>query len=144
VLTRKKLAETTVSHQSLFIHRDAFKELGTFRTEFPVVSDWDWIYRAVFHNQLPTRHMPKHVAVIGAQGVSHAVDFESEKWQALRQYYTPFEIYAYRLIPRKLSHYKRMTRSFLRRIHKNLRQHYKKIFATLNRLLGFAKGHRHL
>ena len=144
VLTRKILAATTVCHQALFIHRDAFKELGAFRTEFSVVSDWDWIYKAVFHNQLPTRHMPKHVAVIGAHGVSHSVDFESEKWRALRQYYTPFEIYVYRLIPRKLSQARRTTRSFLRRLHKNLRPLYKKIFVVLNRLLSFAKGNRHL
>ncbi len=113
VLTRKRLAATTICHQALFAHRDTFVAVGKYRTEFPIVSDWDWLYRAVFHERLAIQYIPHNISVIGVHGICRTADFQLEKWHALRQYYTPIEVYCYRLIPKKLAQIRHMTKHVL-------------------------------
>ncbi|MBU2582671.1 MAG: glycosyltransferase [Alphaproteobacteria bacterium] len=98
-LTRPVLAVTTICHQSLFARREVFEKIGPFREEFPVVSDWDWLYRAIMIERLPIGRLDRTIAVIGMEGVSHMVDFEPEKRKALRQYYTAAEVLRYRAAP---------------------------------------------
>lgn len=113
-LTRRALARTTICHQALFARREVFKKIGGFREEFPVVSDWDWLYRAIMVERLPVDRLDRIISIIGMEGLSHSVDFEAEKRRALRQYYSSAEILTYRILPLSLRRAKSTIRQFFR------------------------------
>ncbi len=98
-LSRQVLAATTICHQALFARREVFEKVGPFSEDFPVVSDWDWLYRAITVERLPAERIDRTLSVIGMEGVSHMVDFEAEKRKALRQYYSGAEVFRYRIAP---------------------------------------------
>lgn len=115
LLDRRKLAKTTVCHQAIFARREAFNRVGGFERDLPVVSDWDWLYRATMVDGLPARYIDRDIAVIGMQGVSHTVKFEPEKRTALRRYYSEYEIFLYRVLPLNVRFAKEQIRRLVKR-----------------------------
>ncbi len=113
-LDRRTLARTTICHQALFAKRKLFDEIGNFRLEYPVVADWDWLYRALLCEKKQIAFVPVIVARIGMEGVSHQTDFWPEKQRALRQYYLDPEIRLYRIMPIWIRQRKRRLKRLLR------------------------------
>ena len=97
--TPRSLARRTISHQSLFARRAVFEEIGGFSLDFRIVSDFHWLMRLV-HSKLRTLHVDRDVCIIGVQGLSNTTDWEPERLSAMREFYTPGEIFRWRTLPR--------------------------------------------
>jgi glycosyltransferase involved in cell wall biosynthesis len=59
----------TIPHQGAFVHRRVFDKIGAFRTEFSIVMDYDFFYRA-FQAGMKVKIEKQPVAVMGGSGVS--------------------------------------------------------------------------
>jgi glycosyltransferase involved in cell wall biosynthesis len=59
----------TIPHQGAFVHRRVFQKIGVFRTEFSIVMDYDFFYRA-FQAGLTIKLVKRPVSIMGGDGVS--------------------------------------------------------------------------
>ena len=59
----------TIPHQGAFVHRRVFQRIGVFRTEFSIVMDYDFFYRA-FQAGVTIKIIKQPVSVMGGCGVS--------------------------------------------------------------------------
>lgn len=59
----------TIPHQGAFVHRRVFDKIGAFRTDFSIVIDYDFFYRA-FQAGMKVKIEKAPVAVMGGCGVS--------------------------------------------------------------------------
>jgi len=59
----------TIPHQGAFVHRRVFDKIGAFRTDFSIVMDYDFFYRA-FQAGMKVKIEKMPIAVMGGFGVS--------------------------------------------------------------------------
>ena len=59
----------TIPHQGAFVHRRVFDKIGAFRTEFSIVMDYDFFYRA-FQAGMKVKIEKMPIAIMGGCGVS--------------------------------------------------------------------------
>ena len=95
----RSLARRTISHQSLFARSSVFEEIGGFSLDYRIVSDFHWLMRLV-HSNVRTLHIDRDVCIIGVQGLSNTIEWEQERISAMREFYTPSEIFRWRTLPR--------------------------------------------
>ena len=101
-VTRRKLARTTIQHQTLFASRGLFRRAGTFREDLAVVSDYEWILRAFLRQRCRYRHLEREISVMGTGGISWRSEYEEERLGVMREYFSPLESWLYRTLPLKV------------------------------------------
>lgn len=101
-VTRRKLARTTIQHQTLFARRGLFARAGAFREDLAVVSDYEWILRAFLRYRCRYRHLPREISVMGTGGISWRTEYETERLGVMREYFNPLETWLYRRLPLRL------------------------------------------
>lgn len=121
LLDKRVLAFTTVCHQAAFFRRELFETIGLMRTDYKIVSDWEWLYRAVMVQKRSYLHLPQLVATIGLEGVSQTDDFSSEKYTALREHLSYSEVLLYRRLPRYFRKWKWPIKRELMRVWRVIR-----------------------
>jgi glycosyltransferase involved in cell wall biosynthesis len=102
-ITRASLAAATILHQTVFARRHVFDATNGFSEEYKVVSDYDWMMKVFVRDRRKYRHCDRDIAVMGTQGLSWtSTDWENERIQAMRAYFTTWEIQRYRVWPRRI------------------------------------------
>jgi glycosyltransferase involved in cell wall biosynthesis len=100
-VTRRKLARTTIQHQTLFAGRGLFQRAGVFREDLKVVSDYEWILRAFLRHRCRYRHLAREISVMGTGGISWRTEYEDERLAVMNEYFSPVETWLYRTVPLK-------------------------------------------
>jgi glycosyltransferase involved in cell wall biosynthesis len=101
-VSRRKLARTTIQHQTLFVTRQLFGRVGAFREDLAVVSDYEWILRAFLRHRCRYRHVDREISVMGTGGISWSNAFEDERRRVMGDFFSPLEIWLYRDVPLKV------------------------------------------
>jgi glycosyltransferase involved in cell wall biosynthesis len=102
-ITRASLASATILHQTVFAKRHVFDATNGFSEEYKVVSDYDWMMKVFIRDRRKYRYCDRDVAVMGTQGLSWtSSDWESERVEAMRAYFTTWEIQRYRVWPQRM------------------------------------------
>jgi glycosyltransferase involved in cell wall biosynthesis len=102
ILSRKALCRSTICHQAIFARKSLFERIGEFDELFHVVSDFDWLYRAVVNGRAPGRHISRVVAVIDTGGRTYTTSWDAEKRAVLGRYYSAMEVFLWRTWPRAI------------------------------------------
>jgi glycosyltransferase involved in cell wall biosynthesis len=63
-----------IPHQSTFTHRKVFEEIGPFREDFKIYSDWEHAERAVLKHGFPCSYIPVTLSIYDKTGVSSNPD----------------------------------------------------------------------
>jgi glycosyltransferase involved in cell wall biosynthesis len=58
------------AHPALFVRRDLFERYGTFRTDYRIAGDFEFIARVFKHPELRHRHLPESLVRMQLGGVS--------------------------------------------------------------------------
>ncbi|MEI6607908.1 MAG: glycosyltransferase family 2 protein [Verrucomicrobiota bacterium] len=58
------------AHPALFVRRDLFERYGTFRTDYRIAGDFEFIARVFKHPELRHRHLPESLVCMQLGGVS--------------------------------------------------------------------------
>ena len=102
-ITRASLAAATILHQTVFARKHVFDATDGFSERYKVVSDYDWMMKVFIRDGRKYRYYDRDIAVMGTQGLSWtSADWEDERIQAMRAYFTTWEILRYRVWPRRL------------------------------------------
>jgi hypothetical protein len=100
--TRERLARTTIQHQTLFASRRLFDQVGLFTVGYRVVSDYEWILKVFVGRGCRHRHIARPITVMATGGLSWKHDFEGERTEVMRKFYSRGEILRHRVLPMKL------------------------------------------
>jgi len=96
-ITRLYLTRRTIAHQATFIYRRCFKEVGYFDTRYKILSDYEWLLRALYKNRLRYKHIKQIISVFQCGGISTNKDNRTqimlEEESIQRIYFTPFELH---------------------------------------------------
>jgi glycosyltransferase involved in cell wall biosynthesis len=117
-VTRASLAAATILHQTVFARKHVFEATDGFSERYKVVSDYDWMMKVFVRDGRKYRYHDRDIAVMGTRGLSWtSTNWESERIQAMRAYFTTWEILRYRVWPRRIQR----AREALSRIRHSLR-----------------------
>lgn len=101
-LSRYYLFRKNLNHQSWMARRDSYQRLGGLDTRYAFCADQDFIWKARFRHQLHFQHVDTILAnfVYGGASTSprNRARVDRERWQLLREYFTPWEIATYGLV----------------------------------------------
>lgn len=98
-LTRRSLAKQTISHQTIFSRRRVFEKTGGFNENYRVVSDLEWLIKLSIKGVV-SRHVDRDVSIVGVDGRSWVTAWEDERLRMMRRYYSAFEIFCWRTLPK--------------------------------------------
>lgn len=98
-ITREFLARRTLLHQSAFMKRELFKEIGSYDIRFRVVADYKWFLEYFLRYGGRYQYISKPIAFVGVDGVSSSTDWETERLQVMSGIFSPWEIIRYRVAP---------------------------------------------
>ena len=99
-ISREYLARTTLLHQSAFVRRELFSEIGMYKSDYKVVADYRWFLEYFMNYEPHYSHIDRIIAIVGTEGLSHSEKWESERIDAMRSVFSWWEIMRYRMIPR--------------------------------------------
>ena len=117
-VTRASLAAATILHQTVFARKHVFDATDGFSERYKVVSDYDWMMKVFVRDGRKYRYCDRDIAVMGTRGLSWtSTHWESERIQAMRAYFTTWEILRYRVWPRRIQR----AREALSRLRHSLR-----------------------
>lgn len=94
---RKRLAWTNIQHQTLFARKEVFERVGGFSLEYRIVSDYEWLLRAFLKHKCSYRYIDRDISIMAMQGLSSTTDFEPERRRVMKNYFSLYEIYLYRV-----------------------------------------------
>jgi len=113
-ITRASLAAATILHQTVFSRKHVFEATGGFSERYRVVSDYDWMMKVFIRDGHRYQYYDRDIAVMGTQGLSWtSKDWESERIEAMRSYFTTYEILRYRVWPRHIERARKALRTVL-------------------------------
>jgi len=111
-ITRASLAAATILHQTVFSRKHVFEATDGFSERYKVVSDYDWMMKVFVRDGRKYRYYDRDIAVMGTQGLSWSnTDWESERIEAMRSYFTAYEILRYRVWPRRVQRARKVLRT---------------------------------
>jgi len=110
-ITREFLARRTLLHQSAFMKRELFKEIGKYDIGFKVVADYKWFLEYFLQYDGRYQYINRPIAFVGINGISSTTDWETERLGAMRGIFRPWEIYRYRIVPRLVRRLRKVTRA---------------------------------
>jgi len=81
----------TICHQAMFVHREVYRQLGSYRLEFRLAADYDFLVRACLA-RVPFRYLERFVVDFRDDGASSRALLTSNREVStiLRRYYGPF------------------------------------------------------
>ena len=71
----------SLHHQSSFIRREAFHEVGLYDEECRIVSDWKWFVKAFLTHGVSSEFLPYKIAIFQDNGISRTDNIQFEKEQ---------------------------------------------------------------
>ncbi len=102
-ITRASLAAATILHQTVFARKHLFQATDGFSEDYRLVSDYEWMMKVFIRDKREYQYYDRDIAVMGTQGLSWtSTDWESERIEAMRAYFTTYEILRYRVWPRRM------------------------------------------
>jgi len=122
-ITRKQLAHMTIQHQTIFARKWLFDITDGFSEKYRIVSDYDWILKVFLGVKCRYCHIDRDISVMSTSGLSWSTDFEKERIQVMKNYYSFGEILRWRIIP-----------NLLQKLSKIIRVPLKKKISGLNDL----------
>jgi len=109
-ITREYLARTTLLHQSAFMKRKLFREIGLYNIKYKVVADYSWFLDYFINYKGKCRHIDRSIALVSVSGLSNTTDWEAERLDAMKSIFSMWEIIRFRKLPRSVAR----VRGFLR------------------------------
>ena len=101
-ITRASLAAATILHQTVFARKHVFDATDGFSEQYRVVSDYEWMMKVFIRDSRKYRYYDRDIAVMGTQGLSWTTpDWERERIEAMKPYFSTYEILRYRVWPRR-------------------------------------------
>jgi glycosyltransferase involved in cell wall biosynthesis len=97
-ITRKYLCMTTIQHQALFARRHLFNKYQ-FDENFRIVSDYKWILNLFMVDKSNYIYFDRNISVMGTEGASWETNFEKERIEVMKDFFSFYEIFFYRLLP---------------------------------------------
>jgi glycosyltransferase involved in cell wall biosynthesis len=110
-VTRKQLARMTIQHQTLFARKIVFQLTGGFLEEYEVVADYDWILNVFLEHKCRFQYLDREISVMSTQGKSWSTNFEKERIEVMKKYFSNYEIFRFRMIPQKIKNFKKLVES---------------------------------
>lgn len=98
VLSRRSVCRYGFPHQALFAKRELFLRNGGFSLKYKIVSDGDWLMRAL-SDRATSAYVPCDIAVFAAGGLSDATYWRDEKRRVLQAHYSRLELFLWRKLP---------------------------------------------
>jgi len=91
----------TLAHQSVFTRKTAFDKIGDYKSNYKVVSDFEWFLRAL-KSDLTFKHIDIIVAMFFLGGISsdpnqNAIFFK-ERNEVVKTYFTGYEMFLYNIL----------------------------------------------
>ncbi len=114
-LSRMPLALGTISHQSIFAKRNLFEKTNGFSEKYKIVGDFDWLMKLA-HSDTKSLHIERDITFVCVEGLSHTTEWEHERIQAMREFYTWPEIIFWRVIPRKIGKSLKKIKKFIKSV----------------------------
>jgi glycosyltransferase involved in cell wall biosynthesis len=103
IVTRASLARGTILHQTVFARRHVFEATNGFSEHYRVVSDYEWMLKVFIRDQRNYQYIDRDIAVMGTEGLSWtSAEWESERIDAMRPYFTWYEMLRYRILPHNM------------------------------------------
>ncbi|HPF97441.1 MAG TPA: glycosyltransferase family 2 protein [Mangrovimonas sp.] len=87
----------SLPHQSTFIKKALFDQVGLYDEDLKIVSDWKFMIIALFIYDCTYKHINSTLTTFYLDGISNKVDFIPEREQVLKQYFAPY-VEDYKLI----------------------------------------------
>jgi glycosyltransferase involved in cell wall biosynthesis len=100
-VTREFLAARTILHQTIFARRGVFETTGEFTEHYKVVSDYEWMLKVFLRDKRKHIYYDRDIAVMGTGGRSWTTNWEKERIEVMRKYFSLPEIFKYRIWPKK-------------------------------------------
>ncbi len=110
-----QLARTNVQHQTLFAKKKILELTGGFSTKYKIVSDYEWMLKTFLVNKCNYIYIDREISVMSTEGLSWKTDFEKERRKVMEEYFSPMEIFWFRVIPQII---KKGINTVVRRIFK--------------------------
>lgn len=102
VVTRESIAAATILHQTVFARRHVFEATEGFSEQYRVVSDYEWMLKVFLRDKRRYQYYDRDIAVMGTKGLSWTTtDWEKDRIEVMKDYFTPYEIIKYRVWPMK-------------------------------------------
>lgn len=118
IITRASLAAATILHQTVFARKHVFKATDGFSERYRLVSDYDWMMKVFIRDKRKYQYYDRDITVMGTQGLSWtSTDWESERIEAMRAYFTTYEMLRYRVWPRRMQPLAKKLYSIRRFLH---------------------------
>lgn len=101
-ITPKRLARQTIFHQTVFTRKGLFLRTGGFSRDHSIVSDYEWLLKVFLVDMANVFHLHRDICMAGTGGVSNVTRWEQERLRVMKMYYTPFQVFRWRTLPRGL------------------------------------------
>jgi glycosyltransferase involved in cell wall biosynthesis len=95
----------SLPHQSTFIKKALFDNVGLYDEKLKIVSDWKFMIIALFIHKCSYKHIGSTLTTFYLDGISNQVDFTHERDQVLNEYFAPY-VADYKLILESKRHKK--------------------------------------
>ena len=88
-----------ICHQSMFIKKQCFKDIGLFNIKYKIAADYDWLLQAIYVNELVVKHV--NIAIANYEGGGKSADkklFDYEQKEILKKNFSTGDIFVNKLI----------------------------------------------
>lgn len=89
---------------TVFFKREVFDRCGNFRTDYRIVSDFDWMLNAILRHKASCHYIGIPITMFSSEGISsdkHNQIHDKERKHVYGEYFTPFENRAYSIISKR-------------------------------------------
>jgi glycosyltransferase involved in cell wall biosynthesis len=94
LITLEYLFHSVIPHQATYIRRKLFEQVGSYKTHFRIVSDWEWTLRCFLYQNVTYRHINHFIAVYETKGISFQKQNEDlikkERQQVLEELFSKY------------------------------------------------------
>jgi glycosyltransferase len=101
LINREFLASRTILHQTVFARAAVFEATQGFSEHYKVVSDYEWMLKVFLRDKRRYLYIDRKIAVMNTQGRSWTTKWENERIRVMMHYFSPYEIWKYRIRPRQ-------------------------------------------
>lgn len=114
-ISRRHLASGTICHQAIFARKRLLDLTGGFSEDYRIVGDYAWLLELAHDHEIESRYLDRDIAIIGTEGLSRSTVWEAERIEAMKKYYSPREIWCWRILPRTVKTLIRKVRAWYQR-----------------------------
>ena len=77
-----------------------------------MVSDYQWMLKVFLGGKHNLRYLDRDIAIVGTEGRSSASNWENERVEVMKRFFSRYEIARYRILPMKLRSIRQAVRRF--------------------------------